>query len=106
MIKESIILDLQHIHASYGPIEVLKGVSLQVQQGEIVTLIGANGAGKTTLLLCISGVKLIKRGSISLHGEHIHDLPAHELVSRGCAHVPEGRKIFSRLTCSDAGKIC
>lgn len=92
------LLRLEQVRAGYGPIEVLKGISLDVQEGEIVTLIGANGAGKTTTLMCISGVNRVRSGLIVFRGEEIQNLPAHRIVSRGLSQSPEGRKIFPRLT--------
>jgi len=94
----SAMLQIDDIHAGYGPIEVLKGVSLRVERGEIVTLIGSNGAGKTTTLMCISGLNRIRSGRIVFDGQEIHRVPADQLVRRGLAQVPEGRKIFPRLT--------
>ena len=94
----SALLELDQVVAGYGQIRVLKGVSLTVGSGEIVTLIGANGAGKTTTLMCISGIHRLTGGSVRFAGEPIHALPAHEVVRRGLAQVPEGRKIFPRLT--------
>jgi branched-chain amino acid transport system ATP-binding protein len=92
------LLELDQLAAGYGPIRVLKGVSLSVRAGEIVTLIGANGAGKTTTLMCISGIHRLTGGSVRFQGAPIHQLPAHEIVRLGCAQVPEGRKIFPRLS--------
>lgn len=92
------LFELKVIHAGYGPIEVLRGVSLYVEQGEIVTLIGANGAGKTSTLMCASRVHPISQGQICFEGEEVQKLPAHKLVARGLAQVPEGRKIFPRLS--------
>jgi branched-chain amino acid transport system ATP-binding protein len=92
------LFELDTIRAAYGPIEVLRGISLHVNEGEIVTLIGANGAGKTTTLMCASRVHPLKSGRILLGGEEVHKIPAHKLVARGLAQVPEGRKIFPRLS--------
>lgn len=92
------LLSLHNVCASYGPIEVLKNVSLTVNTGEIVTLIGSNGAGKTSTLRCASRIHQIKSGTLTFQGEDIGATPAHELIPRGMAHVPEGRRIFSRLT--------
>jgi branched-chain amino acid transport system ATP-binding protein len=92
------VLKIEAIHAGYGPLEVLSGVSLEVKQGEIVTMIGSNGAGKTTTLMCVSGIIPIRAGRILFEGEEIHRVPASQLVRRGLAQVPEGRKIFPRLT--------
>jgi branched-chain amino acid transport system ATP-binding protein len=92
------MLEVDNIHTYYGNIHALKGVSLTVDQGEIVTLIGANGAGKTTTLRTISGLLKPREGSIKLNGGDLAEYPAHELVYRGIAMVPEGRGVFSRLT--------
>jgi branched-chain amino acid transport system ATP-binding protein len=92
------LLEIENVSAGYGPIEVLKGVSIEVREGEIVTMIGANGAGKTTTLMSISGVNRVRTGSIRFQGREIHSLPAHEIVHLGLCHSPEGRKIFPRLT--------
>lgn len=97
-IPEKPILTLTQVHAGYGPIQVLKGISLKVMQGEIVTLIGANGAGKTTILMCVSGIHPIQSGRIFFRNQEIQHIPAHRLVSYGLVQVPEGRKIFPRLT--------
>ena len=93
-----VLLDIRDLYAGYGCIEVLKGVSLEVHRGEIVTLIGANGAGKTTLLHCISAIMKVTSGTVSFNGQEIQNTAAHALVGRGLAQVPEGRKIFPRLT--------
>ncbi len=92
------ILSLRDVHVAYGPSEVLHGVSLEVRAGEIVTLIGSNGAGKTTTLTTISGVHRPFRGAIEFEGERIDGRRPHEVVSRGLALVPEGRRIFPLLT--------
>jgi len=92
------MLKLDGIHAGYGAIEVLKGVSLHVDEGEIVTLIGANGAGKTTTLMTICGVLRPRAGKIEFRGQNLLPLPAHAIVRLGIAQSPEGRKIFPRLT--------
>src|SRR5512138_591695 len=92
------LLELENIHSYYGHIHALKGISLSVPEGEIVTLIGANGAGKSTTLRTISGLIHAREGSIQLHGRNITRLPAHEIVMAGVGHVPEGRGIFPRLT--------
>lgn len=92
------ILEIENIHAYYGNIHALKGISLSVNEGEIVTLIGANGAGKTTTLNTISGLLKPHQGSIKLNGKRIDRLPPHEIVKLGISQAPEGRKIFSRLT--------
>jgi branched-chain amino acid transport system ATP-binding protein len=92
------VLELERVSAGYGEIGVLRDVSIRVSPGEIVTIIGANGAGKTSTLLAISGILRIWTGSIRFFGREIHSLPPHELVKLGIAQVPEGRKIFPRLT--------
>lgn len=92
------MLMLEQIHTYYDRIHALKGVSLTVNKGEIVTLIGSNGAGKTTTLRTISGLLHPRMGSISFDGQPIDHLPAHEITRLGISHAPEGRKIFARLT--------
>jgi branched-chain amino acid transport system ATP-binding protein len=92
------LLEMKDVHVFYGSIEALKGVSLTVGRGEIVTLIGSNGAGKSTTLRAISGTQRPREGTITLAGRPIHNLPAHEIVGLGVAHSPEGRKVFSRMT--------
>ncbi len=91
-------LTLTNAQAGYGAIEVLKSISLEVGDGEIVTIIGANGAGKTTTLMCLSGINRLRAGSITFNGREIHKLPPHEIVKLGLSQSPEGRKIFPRLT--------
>ncbi|HLG30280.1 MAG TPA: ABC transporter ATP-binding protein [Candidatus Brocadiales bacterium] len=92
------MLQLANIHASYELIEVLKGISLEINTGEIVTIIGANGAGKTTTLMSISGIIKATKGSISFNNQNISNLPPHKVVELGISHVPEGRRIFPRFT--------
>lgn len=92
------LLELENVHSYYGNIHALKGISLTVEQGEIVTLIGANGAGKSTTLKTISGVLDPRQGSVRLDGEDLVAYRAHEVVSKGVIQVPEGRRIFTRLT--------
>ena len=92
------MLRLESVHTCYGLIEVLKGISLEVREGEIVCLIGANGAGKTTTLMTISGVHKTRAGMIQFQGKDISGLPPHAVVKSGISHVPEGRRIFPRLT--------
>jgi len=92
------LLQLDQVHAGYGPIEVLKGISLDVNEGEIVTMIGANGAGKTSTLMCISGVNKVRSGRIVFMGREIQNLKPNVIVGLGLAQSPEGRKIFPRLT--------
>ena len=92
------ILNVNDLNVYYGGIHAIKNISFQIKKGEIVSLIGANGAGKTSTLHAISGLVLIKSGEISLSGENITNADAYKLVSRGMAHVPEGRRIFTELT--------
>lgn len=92
------LLEIHDIHTFYGNINALKGVSLEVEDGEIVTLIGGNGAGKTTTLNTICGITPPRSGRICLGGEDITRMPPHRIVERGVIQVPEGRKIFTRLT--------
>jgi branched-chain amino acid transport system ATP-binding protein len=92
------ILHVRALHTYYGNIHALQGVSLAVCQGEIVTLIGSNGAGKSTLLNTIAGLLRSRAGEIRFNGERIERLPPHKIVSLGISQVPEGRRIFSRLT--------
>lgn len=92
------LLELENVHTYYGNIHALKGISVTVEQGEIVTLIGSNGAGKSTTLRTISGVLHPKEGTISLEGRRIDHAPPHEIVAMGICQAPEGRRIFPRLT--------
>lgn len=92
------ILELKNIETYYGQIQALRGISLDVNQGEIVTLIGSNGAGKSTTLKSISGLAKVKTGSIHYKDKEITNKPPHETTLLGLAHVPEGRRIFSNLT--------
>jgi len=92
------VLEVEDIHTFYGTIEALKGVSLVVYPGEIVTMIGSNGAGKSTTLRSISGITPPKTGRISFEGREISGLPGHEIAGLGIAQAPEGRRIFSRMT--------
>jgi len=92
------MLEVSDLHTYYGNIHALKGISLTVDRGEIVTLIGANGAGKTTTLKTISGLQKPRQGSIRLDGDDLTLLKPHEIVNRGVVMVPEGRGIFARLT--------
>ena len=95
------MLSIENIKSAYGRIEVLHGVTLHVDAGEIVTLIGANGAGKTTLMHAISGVQPITEGAIRYEGEPIEQRPAHARVALGISQVPEGRQIFEPLSVKD-----
>jgi branched-chain amino acid transport system ATP-binding protein len=92
------LLELVDVHTYYGNIQALKGLDLHVDEGEIVTLIGANGAGKSTTLKTISGTHKPRQGEIRFKGEPIQALPAHEVVAKGVAHSPEGRRVFSRMS--------
>jgi branched-chain amino acid transport system ATP-binding protein len=92
------LLELHNVHTYYGNIHALKGISVTVDKGEIVTLIGSNGAGKTTTLKTISGVLRPKEGTITLEGRRIDRVPAHDIVAIGICQAPEGRRIFPRLT--------
>ncbi len=95
------MLEITDLHTYYGNIHALKGISLTVEQGEIVTLIGANGAGKTTTLKAISGLHKPRQGAIRLEGEDLTQLKAHQIVYKGVVMVPEGRGIFARLTVAE-----
>jgi len=91
-------LELEDVHAYYGNIRALKGISLSVERGEIVTLIGSNGAGKTTTLKTVLGTVRPQRGAVRFGGERIDAVPTHRIVRLGIAQAPEGRRIFSRMT--------
>jgi branched-chain amino acid transport system ATP-binding protein len=95
------MLEVNDIHTYYGNIHALKGISLTVEQGEIVTLIGSNGAGKTTTLRSICGIQKPRQGNILLEGKDLSPYKPHEVVSKGVAMVPEGRGIFARLTVAE-----
>jgi len=92
------LLDITDVHSFYGNIHALKGISLHINEGEIVTLIGTNGAGKSTTLKTISGIVRARQGSIQLAGEDLTGYSAHEIVTKGISHVPEGRGVFARLS--------
>jgi branched-chain amino acid transport system ATP-binding protein len=92
------LLELNDVHTYYGNIHALKGISLEVDKGEIVCLIGSNGAGKSTTLKTISGLLQPRQGEVRLEGQRISGLPAHKIVARGVSQSPEGRKIFPRMT--------
>ena len=92
------MLDEKDLQVYYGVIQAIKGVSFQVNQGEVIALIGANGAGKTTILHTITGLLSPKRGSVMFEGKEITKVPAHKIVSMGMAHVPEGRRVFAELS--------
>jgi len=99
------LLEVDNVHAYYGRIHALRGVSLSVEEGEIVTLIGANGAGKTTTLNAISGLVRAREGQIRLAGEDLSTTPPHLVVSKGIVQVPEGRRMFARLTVEENLKM-
>ena len=92
------LLEIEEMHSYYGNIHALRGISLSVEEGEVVTLIGSNGAGKTTTLRSIHGVLPPREGRVIFDGEEIQGVPAHDMISRGIAQSPEGRKIFARMT--------
>jgi len=92
------MLELQDVHVKYGAVAALKGISLEVEEGEIVTLLGANGAGKTTTLRTISGLLRPAAGALLFEGRPIDELPAHEVLGIGIGHVPEGRRVFPRMS--------
>ena len=95
------ILEIENVHTYYGHIHALKGISLTVEEGEIVTLIGANGAGKSTTLKTISGLLRPRHGTIRLNGEDLSAYKPHEIVAKGVIQVPEGRRVFGRLTVNE-----
>lgn len=92
------MLKVKDLNVHYGKIHAIKGISFEVNEGEIVTLIGANGAGKTTILQTISGLLKPSEGMISFEGENLNKVPAHQIPVMGIAHVPEGRRIFAEMT--------
>ncbi|MDO4977496.1 MAG: ABC transporter ATP-binding protein [Eubacteriales bacterium] len=92
------MLEVKDIEVYYGMIKAIKGVSFEVNEGEVIALIGANGAGKTTILHTITGLLSPKKGSVVFEGQDITKIPAHKIVTLGMAHVPEGRRVFSQLT--------
>ena len=95
------MLKVDHLNVYYGVIHAIKNVSFEVNQGEIVALIGANGAGKTSIMHAISGLVKPKSGTISFMGDEITKLPAHKIIAKNLAQVPEGRRIFAQLTVQD-----
>ncbi len=95
------LLEIKDLVVNYGKAQALKGISLEVGEAEVVALIGANGAGKTTLLRSISALKRIESGEIVFDGERVDQLPGHDLVKKGIAHVPEGRIVFGPMTVTD-----
>ena len=92
------MLEIRDLEVYYGMIQAIKGVSFEVNQGEVIALIGANGAGKTTILHTITGLLSPKKGSVIFEGKDITKIPAHKIVSLGMAHVPEGRRVFADLS--------
>jgi branched-chain amino acid transport system ATP-binding protein len=95
------ILELTDVHTYYGSIHALKGISIEVREGEIVTLLGSNGAGKSTTLRSINGLNRPRQGSIRFEGRDITTVPAHEIVKRGIAQSPEGRRLFPRMSVTE-----
>jgi branched-chain amino acid transport system ATP-binding protein len=95
------LLEVRNLHVHYGKIHALRGVTLGLDRDRIVTLIGANGAGKTTTLNAISGILAMTEGEVVLDGESLNDLPANRIVAKGVIQVPEGRRIFARLTVAE-----
>lgn len=95
------MLELKNVRANYGSVQAVQDISLQVEEGQIVSLIGANGAGKSTLLKCISGLVSDKSGSILFKGEDISKMETHHIIAKGLSHVPEGRQLFARLKVQD-----
>jgi branched-chain amino acid transport system ATP-binding protein len=95
------VLEIDDVHVYYGAIHALKGVSLRVQEGEIVTLIGANGAGKSTTLRAVNGLNRPRQGSIRFHGADITGSPPHSIVKNGIAQSPEGRRLFPRMSVTE-----
>ena len=92
------MLEVKDLEVYYGVIQAIKGISFEVNEGEVIALIGANGAGKTTTLHTITGLLSPKKGSVTFEGQDITKVPAHKIVSLGMAHVPEGRRVFAELT--------
>jgi branched-chain amino acid transport system ATP-binding protein len=99
--RDDLILTLEDVHTYYGSIHALKGITIDVREGEIVTLIGANGAGKSTTLRSINGLNHPRRGKIRFQGKDITDTPAHQIVRMGISQSPEGRKLFPRMTVAE-----
>jgi branched-chain amino acid transport system ATP-binding protein len=95
------ILELRDVHTYYGSIHALKGITLEVRQGEVVTLIGANGAGKSTTLRSINGLNHPRKGKIFFQGTDVTSMPPHQIVKRGISQSPEGRKLFSRMSVTE-----
>ena len=99
------MLEVKDLQVYYGMIQAIKGISFEVNQGEVIALIGANGAGKTTILHTVTGLITPKTGSIMFEGKDITKVPAHKIVSMGMAHVPEGRRVFAQLSVYDNLKM-
>ena len=99
------MLEVKDLQVSYGMIQAIKGISFEVNQGEVIALIGANGASKTTILHTVTGLLAPKAGSIVFEGQDITKVPAHKIVSMGMAHVPEGRRVFAQLSVYDNLKM-
>ena len=99
------MLEVKDIEVFYGVIQAIKGISFEVNEGEVIALIGANGAGKTTTLQTITGLISPKKGQIFFEGQEITNVPAHKIVSMGMAHVPEGRRVFAQLSVLDNLKL-
>ncbi|MCR4436616.1 MAG: ABC transporter ATP-binding protein [Clostridiales bacterium] len=99
------MLEIKDLHVSYGAIKAVKGISFEVREGEIVTLIGANGAGKSTTLRTISGLEATAGGTITFMGQNINNMPPHKIVELGISHVPEGRRVFTNLSVIDNLKL-
>ncbi len=99
------MLEVKDIQVYYGMIQAIKGISFEVNEGEVIALIGANGAGKTTTLQTITGLIAPKQGEILFEGQNITKVPAHKIVSMGMAHVPEGRRVFAQLSVLDNLKL-
>lgn len=99
------MLEIKDLEVYYGMIQAIKGISFEVNQGEVIALIGANGAGKTTTLQTITGMIPAKKGSITFNGVDITKIPGHKIVPMGMAHVPEGRRVFAQLTVLDNLKL-
>ena len=93
------MLEVKDLNVYYGMIQAIKGISFEVNQGEVIALIGANGAGKTTTLHAVTGLTPVKSGHIFFEGKDITKVPAHKIVSMGMAHVPEGRRVFRTTQC-------
>ena len=95
------MLTIANLHAAYGKVDVLHGISLDVPKGKVVTLIGSNGAGKTTTMRAISGMIKPKSGSVTLAGRDVTGLPSHQIARAGLAHSPEGRRVFASMSVTD-----